>query len=223
MPLSGLQREWVIQALLDAFPGYADFKYMVAIQLGENIEALVPVGSTLRNCVYELVVKMDAQDRMAELLAAALRENSRNPRLLDCQKALGLGGQRGGAEVAAHPSAGGLPQQERGPSTTSPLPQPLRTALVAALLRLPGIQQFTVRSALLQALPSMHTLDRNDSNAMQDLMGIIDQLAHLGQTSSRQWPLILLLDTALEYIRGYALEEDLQQLRQQLVEYYGDA
>lgn len=222
MPLSGLQREWVIQALLDAFPGYADFKYMVAIQLGENVEALVPVGSTLRNCVYELVVKMDAQDRMAELLAAALRENSRNPRLLDCQKTLGLGGQRDGTEVAARPSAGSLLQQERGPSTTSPLPQPLRTALVAALLRLPGILQFTVRSSLLQALPSVHTLDRNSSNTMQDLMGIVDQLAHLGQTSSRQWLLILLLDTALENIRGYALEEDLRYLRQQLVEYYGD-
>jgi hypothetical protein len=48
-------------------------------------------------------------------------------------------------------------------------------------------------------------------------------LARLGQTSSRQWLLILLLDTALEPIRGYALEEDLRQLRQQLIEYYGNA
>lgn len=223
MPLSGLQRERVVQALLDAFPGYADLKYMVAIQLDENIEMLAPVGSTLKNCVYELVMRMDAQDRVAELLAAALRENSRNPLLLDCQKTLGLGGQRGETEVVARPSVGGLPQQQKGPSTPPPLPQPLRTALVDALLRLPGILQVTVRSSLLQALPSMHTLDRNHSNAMQDLVGIVDQLAHLGQTSLRQWPLILLLDTALEYIRGYALEEDLQQLRQQLVEFYGDA
>ena len=223
MLLSGPQREQVVQALLDAFPGYADLKYMVAIQLSENIEMLAPVGSSLKNCVYELVVKMDAQDRVAELLAAALRENSRNPRLLDCQKTLGLGGQGGDIEAAARLSVGGLPQQERGSSATSPLPQLLRTALVNVLLRLPGILQFTVRSSLLQALPSMHTLDRNHNNAMQDLTGIVDQLAYLGQTSSRQWPLILLLDTASEYIRGYTLEENLRQLRQQLVEFYGDA
>jgi Effector-associated domain 1 len=223
MKLSGLQREWVIQALLDAFPGYADFKYMVAIQLGENIEALVPLGGSLRNCVFELVVKMDARGQMAELLEAALRENPHNPQLLECQMKLGFGRQRGGAEVSARPSDGGLPQRGKGPSTIPPLPQPLRTALVAALLRLPGTLQFSVRSTLLQALPSVHTLDRNESNAKQDLMGIVDQLAHLGRTSSRQWPLLLLLDNALEYIRGYALEEDIQQLRQQLVEYYGDA
>jgi len=223
MPLSGIQRERVVQALLDAFPGYADLKYMVAMQLDENIEALAPVGSTLKNCVYELVARMDAQDRVAELLTAALRENSRNPQLLNCQKTLYPGGLGSGTEAAAYPPAGGPPQQKRGPSIISPLSHQLRIELVAILLRLPGILQFTVRSSLLEALPSMYTLDRNHSNAMQDLMGIVDQLAQLGQTSSRQWPLILLLDTALEYIRGYALEEVLQQLRQQLIEFYGDA
>ena len=59
------------------------------------------------------------------------------------------------------------------------------------------IDTFEGRSSLLRALPSVHTLDRNSSNTKQDLVGIVDQLSHLGQTSSQQWPLILLLGTVI--------------------------
>ena len=66
----------------------------------------------------------------------------------------------------------------------------------------------------------MHTLYRNSSAARQDLMGIIDQLCLLGRTLTREWPLVLLLDNAMEGIRGYALEEDMKQLQQALLKYY---
>ena len=101
-----------------------------------------------------------------------------------------------------------------------PIPWPLRSTLVSALLRLPDIQTFHVRSNLLHRLPSVNALDRNSTNAKQDLVGIIDQLCLIGQTSSGEWPLILLLDAAIEIIPGYALEEDLQGLRQELLLYY---
>jgi hypothetical protein len=224
MVLNGTQREWVINALLDAFPRYADFKYLIAIQLGENIETIAPLVSNLRDCVFELVAQMEARGKLEDLLLGALRQNPKNPQLLQCVTKLGLSKASDADEVFFQPTnTRDISRRNRKSSDIPPLPLSLRTELIAALLRLPGIQRFEGRSSLLHALPSKDTLDRNSSNTKQDLVGIVDQLSHLGQTSSRQWPLILLLDTAVEDIRGYTLEEDIKQLRQQLVEHYGEA
>jgi hypothetical protein len=223
MLLNSIQREQVINALRVAFPRYSDLKFMLSTQLNENIEMIVPLGSSLRDCIFELVVQMEAQGRLKELLHGALRQNPKNPQLLQCGMALGFIKASDAEEVTSQPTnVGAVTSHGRELSDIPLLPQQLRIALVATLLRLPSIQRFEERSSLLRALPSMYSLDRVSGNTKQDLEGIVDQLSHLGKTSSRQWPLILLLDAAIENVRGYTLEEDIQLLRQQLVEYYGD-
>jgi hypothetical protein len=83
MALTVEQRAQIVTALYEAFPSYADLRYMVLMQLGENIETLVS-SINVKHCALELVVKMDARGRIKELLRGALNENRTNPLLIDC-------------------------------------------------------------------------------------------------------------------------------------------
>src|SRR5579884_2533526 len=69
---------------MEAFPRYDDLRYMLSTRLEENIEAALPVGSSMRNYILDLVVQMEALGRLKELLLGALKENPRNPHLLKC-------------------------------------------------------------------------------------------------------------------------------------------
>jgi|GEM_PF-3415508 len=83
MALIGPQRAQIVKALIDAFPSYADLRYMVSMHLDENIETIVS-SINVRDCALELVVKMDAQGKIKELIRGALDGNETNPLLVDC-------------------------------------------------------------------------------------------------------------------------------------------
>lgn len=226
--LSGSQREQIVHALCSAFPEPADFEFMVATRLEDitAVEIAIALKSNYRDYLLAWVKQMDARSRLKELLQGALSANSTSAELINCCAEFSL--------VAALPaplpanekrteSAGtrAAIQQQNESFASFPPPPALREAFVTLLLRLPGIQRYESRSSLLRALPAAHALDRNSSNARQDLADIVEQLAQLGQTSARQWPLLLLLDAALADIQGYTLADDLQQVRQRLLRHYG--
>src|SRR5260370_41311507 len=89
MALSGPQRAQIVEALMEAFPRYADLRYMLSKQLDINIETIVPAGATIRDGAFEVVVQMDARDRINELLRGALNENRTNRSLIACGVAFG--------------------------------------------------------------------------------------------------------------------------------------
>jgi hypothetical protein len=104
---------------------------------------------------------------------------------------------------------------------TSPLTSDLRNQLIGALLTLPVTSSFAGRSAFLDDIPG--SLYRDDGNAQLDLELIINQLDRLEQlksTSSTQWPLLLLIDNALRFAKGYKPEETLKMVQQTLAEAY---
>ena len=96
------------------------------------------------------------------------------------------------------------------------LPLALRQRLRAALLRVPIISTFAGRTSLLNGLPSTQALSRIENNAQLDLDGIINQLDTLGPLSNRlaplstdRWPLLLLIENARSHVAGFALEDEL--------------
>ena len=52
---------------------------------------------------------------------------------------------------------------------------------------------------------------------------MVNGLNELGRLASGEWPLLILVDNALGYVRGYQLELQLQAVRQQLAQAYGEA
>jgi Effector-associated domain 1/von Willebrand factor type A domain len=84
MALSGPQQAQIVEAFLAAFPRYPNLRFMLSTQLEENIEAIAPLGSSLKDCVFELVIQMEARGRLKELLRGALNDNPKNPHLIGC-------------------------------------------------------------------------------------------------------------------------------------------
>lgn len=90
MALSGPQLAQIVKALMEAFPRYADLRYMLLTQLDTNLETIAPAGTNIRDCALEIVVQMDARARIKELLRGALNENGTNESLIECGVAFGL-------------------------------------------------------------------------------------------------------------------------------------
>jgi hypothetical protein len=226
--LSGSQREQIVHALRSAFPDQADFEFMVATKLEEvaAVEMAIVLKGNYRDYLLAWIKQMDARSRLKELFQGALSANPTSVELIKCCADFSLmaamssplpGNENRTKSAGIHAAI----QQQTELSASLPPPPALCDALVTLLLRLPGIQKYESRSSLLRALPASHTLDRNSSNTRQDLVCIVAQLAQLGQTSARRWPLLLLFDAALADIQGYTLTEDLQQVRRQLLVHYG--
>jgi hypothetical protein len=88
MSLKGPQQEQLVNAFLDAFPDYADLKYMVSTKLSENLAGIAGEGK-LRNCIFELIIHMDSKGRIRELILGAL-DGNKNEKLIQCAIDLGI-------------------------------------------------------------------------------------------------------------------------------------
>jgi len=75
--LNGNQQRELNDALLSAFPSEGELARMVRFGLNRNLAELAP-GGDLRQIVFALVQRLEAENGIHTLLIAALQENSRN-------------------------------------------------------------------------------------------------------------------------------------------------
>lgn len=91
------------------------------------------------------------------------------------------------------------------------------TSLTRLLLRIPGVQGYTTRTALLAGIPSSTSLLRDEGNSYTDISLLVSQLTDL-YLSSGEWAVLIFLDNARSRIEGTMLDEELAVLRQQLID-----
>src|SRR4051812_14661846 len=80
MKLSGPMRKELEAALADAFPTGMALARMVRYQLGETLTQITE-GTALADIIFTLVNWTEAQDKVLELIRAALNENPHNAAL----------------------------------------------------------------------------------------------------------------------------------------------
>ena len=52
---------------------------------------------------------------------------------------------------------------------------------------------------------------------------MVNGLNELGRLTSGEWPLLILIDNALGYVGGFEFELELQAVRRQIAQAYGEA
>ena len=81
MSLSGEQRQQLQDALIDAFPKKSSLEQMLSFQLNKSLDVVAPVEGNLRDIVFELIKKAEAENWVGDLVGAARQENPGNQRL----------------------------------------------------------------------------------------------------------------------------------------------
>lgn len=81
MSLSGEQRQQLQDALIDAFPKKSSLEQMLSFQLNKSLDVVAPVEGNLRDIVFELIKKAEAESWVGDLVGAARRENPGNQSL----------------------------------------------------------------------------------------------------------------------------------------------
>jgi hypothetical protein len=214
LELSPAESEQFAKALLSAYPSKADLEQLVFYRLGERLNQLVE-GGNYAKVVADLIEWASGQGRTDELLTKAREKNPGNPQLHRFEELIrrNRNAQRT-LDQPAYPLASA--QNARAVDALTPAE---RTQLIDALLALPVSKTFMGRSTLLNGIPG--DLNRSSDNARLDFDLIIDQLSHLGQLSSGNWPLLMLIDNALRYGEPYkSLARVLQSVSRVLVNAY---
>ena len=80
MSLSGEQRKKLQDALIDAFPDKASLEQMLSFGLDEKLDVIAS-GANLREVVFNLIKKVEAENRVENLIDAACKSNPGNPSL----------------------------------------------------------------------------------------------------------------------------------------------
>ena len=192
----------LIRALRTAFPSRLALKQVIFNYLGQDLDAIAD-DDTYCGVLVRLVAWVEAERRTTVLIQGARRINPGNEWLRDFESEYNR----------AHPvAAGGVA------AAPKVLTSDLRQQLVGALLRLPVTDSFPGRTAFLLGISA--SLNRAEGNAQLDLESVLDQLDGLGRMGSGEWPLILLIDNARSYAQGFAVENDLNTLRQTLEQAY---
>lgn len=95
--------------------------------------------------------------------------------------------------------------------------------LVRVLLRIPELQRFNNRTALIEGLPPV-SLNRDESSAQADLRNMISGLEKLGRLTKEGGvrPVIVVVNNALATVsEGGEISDDLHDIKRQLEDYYG--
>ena len=77
MGLSGQQREKLQDALINAFPDKASLEQMLSFQLNEKLDVIAS-GTNLREVIFNLIKKVEAENRVKNLIDAAYKSNPGN-------------------------------------------------------------------------------------------------------------------------------------------------
>ena len=198
LELTPAEVEQFQKALLSAFPNRGNLVQLVYFRLEQDLDQLVPSG-TYANDVTRLIRWANAQGKSWALLSAAHGEVPGNPKL----HAFYLQIQAG-----------------RTPPPGSDVPDALIDDLISGLLTLSHLLEFGGRTNLLAGLPGTATFTRDEGSARNDLTGIVAQLQARGRLSSGEWPLLKLVDNALDFAEGYESGDRLAKVRESLVRHY---
>jgi hypothetical protein len=186
----------LIRALRTAFPSRLALKQVIYNYLGQDLDTIAD-DDTYCGVLVRLVAWVEAERRTSTLIQGARKINPGNEWLRDFESEYNR----------LHPvAAGGLVPAPRV------LTNDLRQQLVGALLRLPVSDSFSGRTTFLLGISA--SLNRAEGNAQLDLESVLDQLDGLGRMGSGEWPLLLLIDNARSYAQGFAVDDDLNNLRQ---------
>lgn len=203
--LSPQEKQDLQAALLAAFPSQGALEQLTYFYLDKNLDE-ISSGRNLVGTLQDLMQWAEANEKTPDMIAGARKINTGNSLLRDFEQAY---------NAKRSPTANGNPV---GASTA--LTPDVRSRLRDALLKIPQSNTFSGRSAYLIGIPWAQSLNRSDSNASQDIDMIIDQLNTLGKLQSGGWPLLILVDNAAAAVRGFAVGNDLQQLRDELAKAY---
>ena len=88
MTLSGHHHKQLCEGLLAAFPREGDLAQLVFFGLNENLDHITSSGSTMRERVLDLIIWVEARNRLRDLLQAAYKLNSANVTLLAAMQAI---------------------------------------------------------------------------------------------------------------------------------------
>ena len=89
MRLSGEQRQQLQDALIDAFPNPSSLEQMLSCQLNKKLYEIAP-KTNLKEIVFELIKKAEAENWVENLVRAALKQNPRNSKLRGIAESLSL-------------------------------------------------------------------------------------------------------------------------------------
>ena len=193
------------EALLSAF-NRSELEQLVYLRLEVSLNDIVADGPH-RQVVFDLIKWANSQGKIETLLRAACEENPGNVLLRRFDEA-----------ISVRP----VPPQPTAPHVTK-IPRSQLRALVDLLQQAPGAADFAERTAFLAGIPGAQALTRSQSSLRADLDSMVNGLNELGRLASGEWPLLILIDNALGYVSGFELELELQAVRRQLAQAYGDA
>jgi hypothetical protein len=116
--LTGSEVEALMDALLSAFPTLAELRELVRVEYEKNVDAIT--DGSLRERVFGLIRKAEAEGWIAELVEGAHRKNPENPALRRFLDAHGLPVQPSPSEAA--PPDESLRAPARGRAKKKPAP-----------------------------------------------------------------------------------------------------
>ena len=192
------------EALLSAF-NRSELEQLVYLRLEVNLNDVVADGPH-RQVVFDLIKWANGQGKIEGLLRAVREENSGNVLLRQFDEA-----------IRVRPA----PPQLTTPRVTK-IPRNQLRELVDLLQQVPGAADYTQRSAFLAGIPGTQALTRSQSSLRADLDSVVNGLNELGRLGSGDWPLLILIDNALGYVRGFELELQMQAVRLQLAQACGE-
>jgi len=193
------------EALLSAF-NRSELEQLVYLRLEVNLNDVVADGPH-RQVVFDLIKWANGQGKIEGLLRAVREENSGNVLLRQFDEAIRV-------RTA--------PPQLTTPRVTK-IPRNQLRELVDLLQQVPGAADYAQRTAFLAGIPGTQTLTRSQSSLRADLDSMVNGLNELGRLASGDWPLLILIDNALGYVRGFELELQMQAVRKQLAQAYREA
>ena len=93
----------------------------------------------------------------------------------------------------------------------------IHSRLVTTLLKVPGMDDYTVRTSLILNIQGYQHLARHNQDARADVIYIVNGLAEM-RFSDGTWSLLTFIDNALARVPpGTSLKAQLQELRQLLL------
>lgn len=192
--------------LRDAFRSQIALNQVVFEQFGQKLSQ-ISKDDSYRGVITDLILWAENNGKTAELIIGARKLNPGHSLLLNFESLY----------TSRYHNDFNIPS----------LPQPvltpeLRTKLVDVLLKIPTANDYAGRSDLLIGISGSSNLNRNPENAISDFNRILDQLDSLGRLNSGRWPLLLLIDSALEFVKDFQQPVVvLKWVRNVLVEKYG--
>jgi hypothetical protein len=203
--LSESEQSRLTAELAGSVSSLAELERITFKAVGKPLREIIRVEEDLPDSIWNLIQWTEANGLTSEIIRTAQQWNPQNQAMSNFVKSL--------------PKA--TREEERTiPGSAPQIPSSLRKTLIEALLLVPDIEDFEVRSRLLIGIPWRASLSRGISDVREDLETMVDQLGSLGQLQSGNWPLVILADNARAATSGREAENDLEKVYRKLLAFY---